>query len=101
MGPFGILVEFVIKPEAFADFEKLIVANAAASMANEPGCDRFDVLKMTDKPATIVLYEIYKDRAAFDEHCRSEHFLSFAQVSKDMVAGKSITELELIATPGK
>lgn len=94
MTPLVIMVEFQIRPEAVAEFRRLIAENAATSLAREPGCQRFDVL-LPDGEAgdRIVLYEIYADDAAFDAHLRSEHFRQFDAASAAMVLHRAITRL--------
>ena len=63
-----IWVEFDIHPEHLAQFTSLVRINAAASLANEPGCRRFDVLLPSPASTTVALYEIYDDEAAFGAH---------------------------------
>jgi (4S)-4-hydroxy-5-phosphonooxypentane-2,3-dione isomerase len=40
----------------------------------EPGCLMFVVHRSLDEPRRFVLYEQFRDRAAFDAHCRTESF---------------------------
>lgn len=80
-----IWVEFDIHPEHLAQFTALVRVNAAASLANEPGCRRFDVLQPTPASNTVALYEIYDDEAAFSAHLASPHFKVFAQAIQDFV----------------
>jgi (4S)-4-hydroxy-5-phosphonooxypentane-2,3-dione isomerase len=91
-----IIVDFRLKPGQAPAFRKLIEANARASCANEPGCQRFDVLEPASEPDRVVLYEIYDDRQAFDAHCRSEHFALFDKASASMVDQKSVKEFKMI-----
>lgn len=44
----------------------------------------------TFKPATLFLYELYDDRAAFDAHLASTHFKAFASTTQAMIARRSI-----------
>jgi len=92
---FAIIVTFRIKDDAFADFLDLVRANAAASLADEPGCHRFDVLTDPKAPGTVVLYEIYDDEAAFQQHMRMPHFHTFDAAVAPMVAEKSVRALDL------
>ena len=48
MIPYVIIVEFEIADGRAADFKKLILENARASLADEPGCRQFDVLVPED-----------------------------------------------------
>ncbi|NLU73402.1 antibiotic biosynthesis monooxygenase [Streptomyces sp. HNM0575] len=40
----------------------------------EPGCLSFTVNRSVDDPDEFVLYELYRDRAAFDAHVASPHY---------------------------
>lgn len=90
---YTILVEFDLKPGTHEAFMPLMLENARRSRADEPGCIVFDVLTRTDDANRVVLYEIYRDKAAFDEHLKTPHFLSFDSSIKDYVAAKKVTEL--------
>jgi (4S)-4-hydroxy-5-phosphonooxypentane-2,3-dione isomerase len=93
--PYVIIVEFDLVEGRAAEFGTLILENASASLAEEPGCRQFDVLVPESKPHQIVLYEIYDDEAAFDLHVRSAHFKKFDAQSRDLVAGKRVIRLDM------
>ena len=100
MSRFAVFVEFDLKPGKRAVFRDLIDANARASVAEEAGCFRFDVLEPDDKPDTILLYEIYADRAAFQAHLDSAHYRTFAAASADLCAGRTVTRCTLVLEGG-
>jgi quinol monooxygenase YgiN len=85
-----VTVEFVVKPERLRAFRDAMIENATASREREPGCRQFDVCAAPDDPATIFLYELYDDRAAFDAHVASEHFATFDARVRDWVSKKSV-----------
>jgi quinol monooxygenase YgiN len=64
--------------------------NAARSVADEPGCHRFDVAVTEGAPGCFFLYELYTDRAAFDAHLRTPHYAVFRDLSERLVAGKEV-----------
>ena len=49
---------------------KELLGNAKAARETEPGCLQFDVLVDPKDPAKLMLYEVYKDEAAFEAHQR-------------------------------
>ena len=49
-----VIVDFQVKPECRAEFDERIAVNANASVANEPGCRQFDVLRALDDPYRVV-----------------------------------------------
>jgi (4S)-4-hydroxy-5-phosphonooxypentane-2,3-dione isomerase len=71
-----LVVDFVVKPEHVKEFTAAIRENARASRETEPGCRQFDVCVAPENPAIIVLYEVYDDRAAFEAHLKTPHFLA-------------------------
>ncbi|MGE0239718.1 MAG: putative quinol monooxygenase, partial [Parvibaculaceae bacterium] len=73
MTGYVILVDFLLKPGSKAEFRRAIDANARASCRDEPGCSRFDVVEPQGDADRILLYEIYDDRAAFEEHLKTPH----------------------------
>jgi quinol monooxygenase YgiN len=90
--PFAITVAFDVVDGGFAEFHRLVSENASLSVKLEPGCLRFDVLTPLegDGPGQVFLYEIYRDRAAFEMHLASSHYLSFDQRTRHLVARKAV-----------
>lgn len=91
-----VTVVFEPKAEHAAAFRVAMLENAAASREDEPGCRQFDVC-VEPASGTIFLYEIYDDRAAFDAHMRTEHFLRFDAIVRDWVARRDVRLYERIA----
>ena len=94
--PLVILVEFLVKPDFVQRFARLISANAKASLEKEPGCRRFDVVLAPDDPCRFVLYEIYDDAAAFDQHLQARHFKAFAAAIEGQIVERSVRRLGFV-----
>lgn len=94
---FAVVVEFRVKPENHETFRRLILANAAASLDREPGCQQFDVLVPEGEAAGhFVLYEIYADAAAFEAHLRSDHYRQFDKAVTPIVVDKKVIRLSMV-----
>ncbi len=98
--PLVLLVEFLVRPGFAERFGELVLANAQASVAEEQGCRRFDVLVGPDDPRRFILYEIYDDQAAFELHLRSPHYLGFAAAIDGEIEERSVRRLGFYA-PGQ
>lgn len=73
-----LVVKIQIKPEFRDQFmQSMIEVDAKGSVQNEPGCVRFDVIEDESDPNRIYLYEVYRDRAAFDAHLQAPHFIQW------------------------
>jgi quinol monooxygenase YgiN len=92
MGRFVITVDFELHDGVMAQFMPLMLDNAEKSRTLEPGCHRFDVLVPAKGGSHVFLYEIYRDRAAFEAHLKTAHFLEFAEHSKPMIKGRALGE---------
>ena len=101
MHRFVITVEFVLQQGAAEKFIPLIVDNAGKSRTLEPGCERFDVLVSPADRDRVFLYEIYRDRAAFQDHLKTPHFLAFNSASTPYVKDKKISEYTIENDDGR
>ena len=90
MTAYVITVDFRLRPGALAAFLPLILENARRSLADEPGCRRFDVLVPEGIADRVFLYEIYDDERAFEAHCVSPHFHAFAHAARDLSEAKNV-----------
>ena len=93
-----LVVEFRVHPAHVAAFAAAIADNAAASLAHEPGCQRFDVCRDAQDNTLFFLYEIYDDDAAVTAHLQSPHFLRMNAETADWVSSKVVRRLQLPAS---
>ena len=66
-------------------FKTRLLRHARTSVAQEPGCERFDLHQEQTDPALFFLVEVYRDQAALDAHRASAHYLAFREDTKDWV----------------
>ncbi len=85
-----LMVTIDIKPGFKDRFIQAMLDDARGSVGNEPGCVRFDVIQDQKEPNRIYLHEVYKDRAAFDAHMKTPHFLKWNDTVKDWFASPPI-----------
>ena len=74
---FAVTVTLEVAPADLSAFLPVMLANAAASLAGEPGCLRFDVCTDPARPGEVFLYELYTDAEAFSAHLETPHFRTF------------------------
>jgi autoinducer 2-degrading protein len=87
---FVILAEFSIDPGAKARFLELVRANADASVREEPGCRRFDVLLPENGADKVTLYEIYDSPEAFQAHLATAHYAAFRDATANLCAEPAV-----------
>ncbi len=81
-----IVAPIKIKPEHKEAFIESMLDDAVGSVSNEPGCLRFNVIQDRENPNKIYLFEVYKDKAAFDAHLQTPHFIKWRDTVKDWFA---------------
>ena len=101
MNKFVLIVEFQVKPESLAKFNEQIAINAQASVAREPGCRQFDVLRAIDDPCRVALYEVYDSEDAFKAHLEQAHTRTFLGLAKELVTKQSVVKLTRAVAPVK
>ncbi len=81
-----VVATMQIKPEFREPFMDSMLDDARGSMQNEPGCFQFSVVQDKSDPNRIVLFEVYKDEAAFEVHKQQPHFVQWENTVKDWYA---------------
>lgn len=87
---FVVVVKFSISVGNSRVFHNRVMQQARDSLQKEPECHVFDVCVDCDDDHLILLYEVYSDKAAFDEHLRSEHFRDFDDEVRGLVEEKVV-----------
>ena len=92
-----VIVDFRLARGATEAFLPLMKRQAQVSLETEAGCRQFDICVDPDDPCAVLLYEIYDDRAAFEAHLASPHFLAFDRDVAAYVANKSVRTMRRLA----
>jgi len=85
-----VTVTFHINEAQIDKFMPMMLDNARSSLELETDCLQFDVCVLDNAPHIIYLYEVYTNRAAFDEHLASSHFKQFDMAVSTMVQSKTV-----------
>jgi (4S)-4-hydroxy-5-phosphonooxypentane-2,3-dione isomerase len=95
---FNLIVQLEVRAEARDEFLAAITANAEASVRDEPGCRRFDVNAVEGDDGRFVLYELYDDAEAFEEHKRAPHFAAWRQVADRVLVSQVNTRAAVVTS---
>ncbi len=85
-----VVVTIDVKPDVVERFAAATVENARNSVIHEAGCFRFDVVRDEQHPNRIYLYEVYRDKAAFDTHMTMPHYFAWRDAVKDWLAAPPV-----------
>ena len=100
MARVAIVVEFTLKAGQHAAFDRVIREHARRTLEEEPGCERFDVLQPLGKDGArdetrVMLCEVYRDRAAFEEHGRNPRLARVRDAYAPLVEARALTLCEM------
>lgn len=93
--PFALLVRFTVRPEAEAEFDNLVAQTTTVIREREPGTLVYACHRVNGKPLQRIFYELYRDRAAFDEHERQEHVRKFLTAREALLESTDVDFLAL------
>lgn len=77
--PISLVISIRVRPGHRSAFLTGILANASASVRDEPGCLRFDVVADGSDPEVFWVYEVFADEEALRAHRRTPHFSAWQE----------------------
>jgi quinol monooxygenase YgiN len=84
---FVLQVQIRIKPENVDAFMEKLAENAADAR-KEPGCKQFDVVVDPKDRTSVMLYEVYVDEKAFEEHQKGAAFKKYVAEAVPLLASR-------------
>ncbi len=83
-GPITLIAEFSARPGQ-TDAVATLLAGLAQQVRAEPGNIAFDCYRRHDDASKFVVYEIYRDKAAFEVHISAAYGAVFNAALRDMI----------------
>ena len=97
---FGLSVRFTLREGAAEAFDALVAETIKGIRAAEPGTLVYVSHLVDGEPRQRVFYELYRDRAAFDEHERQPHTRRFLAERAALVDHVEVDWLTALAGTG-
>ena len=100
MPKIAIIVELETVPGRLSEVEALLREHAAKTLAEEPGCLRFEVLRPVERdgkrvPDRLVVSELYADRAAVAVHESSPRLPRLRDAYAPLLTGRRLQMAEV------
>jgi len=93
--PYGRLSIFTLDEEGAAEFDRLAERAAEGVRASEPDTLVYVIHLVPKAPLQRIIYEIYRDTAAFENHERQPYIQQFAADRKSCVVATNSIDLRL------
>ena len=98
---FGLVVRFTCKDEtSAAAFDDLVARTGEQIRANEPGTVVYAVHRVDGRPLQRIFYELYRDKAAFDDHESKDYVRAFLAERDDYLSSTEVDFLDLVSAKG-
>ena len=85
-----LIVEVTVREGMESRFLAAIEDDARHSVADEPGCLRFDVLQDAESARKYYFYEVYCDEAALEAHRQTPHLKRMEAQMGDLFEAASV-----------
>src|SRR5580693_4847270 len=93
--PYGRLLIFTLLEDRVADFDRLAEQTAEEVMTSEPDTLVYVIHLVPNAPMQRIFYEIYRDRAAFEQHESQPYMQRFVADRRSLVLATNVIELRL------
>jgi quinol monooxygenase YgiN len=93
--PYGRIVIFTLLEDRVADFDRLAEQTAEEVRTGEPDTLVYVIHLVPNAPMQRIYYEIYRDRAAFDDHESQPYMQRFVAARRSCVLATNVIELRL------
>jgi quinol monooxygenase YgiN len=93
--PYGRLSIFTLHDDRVAEFDRLAEQAADAVSMREPDTLVYVMHVVPKAPMQRIIYEIYRDHAAFESHQRQPHIMEFEEGRRSCVLVTNIIDLRL------
>ena len=88
------LAKITVVPERLSEYNAYLKKGAEAAMSLEPGVIKIYAVAEKDTPHKITILEIYADRAAYESHLKTTHFMKYKQGTLDMVEDLQLIDVK-------
>ena len=95
------IAELEIEPAELDAYRTLLAEEIEASVAKEPGVLMLHAVSERERPERIRILEVYADRAAYEAHLTTPHFLKYKEATAGMVRSLRLVDVDPVMIRGK
>jgi quinol monooxygenase YgiN len=84
-GRYVQVAQIEIDPAQLENYRAAVTEQIEAAVRDEPGVLVLYAVSDIENPARVIVFEIYRDIAAYEAHLRSAHFKKYKALTETMV----------------
>ena len=100
-GQYVQVAEIEVDPAQLEDYRAAVKQQIDAAVKQEPGVLMLYAVSEKDTPNRVKVFEIYRDRQAYEAHLGSEHFKKYKATVEMMVKSLKLVQATPIALGAK
>jgi quinol monooxygenase YgiN len=95
------IAELEIDRALVGAYRALLAEEIEASVAKEPGVLMLHAVAEKERPERIRILEVYADRAAYEAHLKTPHFVKYKTGTAGMVKSLRLVDVDPVMMRGK
>ncbi|CAN7561646.1 putative quinol monooxygenase [Rhizobium sp. LjRoot254] len=95
------IAELEIDPEQLEAYRALLAEEIEASVERESGVLMLHAVAEKERPEQVRILEVYADRAAYEAHLLTPHFIKYKTGTAGMVKSLRLVDVEPVMMRGK
>jgi len=88
--------EIEIEQEYLEEYKAILKEEAEASVRLEPGVIAIFPMFQIESPVQVRILEIYSNRAAYESHLKTPHFIKYKNTTMKMVKSLKLIDMQII-----
>ena len=93
---YGQITIYTLLEDGIADFDRLVTRVVEQVRANEPGTLVYVAHVVPSAPLQRIIYGVYRDQAAYDEHTKQSHIREFEASRRPLMLTTNVIELGVL-----
>ncbi len=90
------IADITIHPQHLGEYKQILAEEASASVKIEPGVIAIFPMYQQEDSSRVQILEIYADKAAYESHLKTPHFLKYKNATLHMVKSLKLVEMGTI-----
>lgn len=99
--PYVRIAQLDVDPQRLAEFNTVLQESVSTSVRVEPGVYTLYAVALKDTPNRFLVFEMYKDEAAYNAHRETPHFRKFFEATQTMVTSRTFLDVDPVVLGAK
>lgn len=92
--PYVRIAQLDINPQRLDEFKAALRESASSSVRMEPGVFTLYAVQLKENTNRFLVFEMYKDEAAYKTHRDTPHFRKFFESTREMVTSRTFLDVD-------